>query len=61
MCGALNCDEADGGASACCGSGIQENVICGLNGQKAPCSLSINLNLSQTEYYRNSFKGEFDW
>ena len=55
LCGALNCDEADGGANACCGSGIQDNVICGLNGQKAPCSIGTCFHLSQTEYSTKYF------
>ena len=41
LCGALNCDEGEGGVKSCCGSGIQEDVICGLDGQMAPCSIGI--------------------
>ena len=41
LCGALNCDEGEGGVKSCCGSGIQDDVICGLDGKMAPCSIGI--------------------
>ena len=58
MCGALNCDEADGGVKACCGSGIQENIICGVNGQNAPCTIGnyVIMDLSKMIKYNSFYK-----
>mmetsp|Transcript_31027 Transcript_31027/g.60899 ORF Transcript_31027/g.60899 Transcript_31027/m.60899 type:complete len:314 (+) Transcript_31027:2-943(+) len=38
FCGAANCELGPGGATACCGRTIPENLHCG-QFQKAPCSL----------------------
>ena len=55
LCGALNCEEGNGGVEACCGSGIQESTVCGANGQTAPCSIGTCPYIVQAQYIIKRF------
>ena len=41
FCGSKDCAKVPDGLSKCCYLGIPNDKICGVEGQKAPCSLGL--------------------
>ena len=39
LCGTENCKKIPGESKECCFVDISDNVVCGVDGEKAPCSL----------------------